>query len=291
MRLVFAIALCLGLLIAEDHILQLQQFRTSVLSLLSPIHRLAALPGETIDAIDEGLRSRRELMNDNARLAEENLQLRGRMQTYDSLRAENRRLRDLLGSSLSLPERILAAKLMQVDLDPYRQQVMLNRGESSGVFVGQPVLDADAVMGQVISASSMNSTVMLITDAAHMLPVQVNRNGLRTLAAGSGLIDQLKLPYLTKNADIRVGDLLVTSGLGGVFPAGYPVARVIEIRNRPENPFAEVIAKPTARLDRSQDVLLVWNLDPPEQFVGQVSEGEVASVLTEADVKSAAQTP
>lgn len=244
-----------------------------------------------MDGLEEGLRGRRLLQEENARLSEENLELRGRMQTYDSLRAENRRLRDLLGSSLQLPDRILAAKLLQVDLNPYRQQVMLNRGESSGVFVGQPVLDADAVMGQVVSTTALNATVMLITDAAHMLPVQVNRNGLRTLAAGSGLINELKLPYLTKNADIRVGDLLVTSGLGGVFPAGYPVARVTEIRNRPENAFAEVIAKPTARLDRSQDVLLVWKLDLPEQVAGAASNGEVASVLSDADAESAAQTP
>jgi rod shape-determining protein MreC len=137
---------------------------------------------------------------------------------------------------------------------------LIDKGTSSGIFVGQPVLDADAVMGQVVRTSPLTATVLLITDAAHSLPVQINRNGLRTVANGSGLIDQLSLPHLPKNADVRVGDLLVTSGLGGVFPPGYPVARIRAIRDDPGSHFATVLAEPTARLDRSHEVLLVWTL-------------------------------
>lgn len=172
------------------------------------------------------------------------------------------RLRDLLGSSFKIGDRVLIAELMSVDLDPYRQQVLVNKGASSGVFIGQPVLDANAVMGQVVHVNPLTATVLLITDASHGLPVQVNRNGLRTVAQGTGIVNRIELLYLPKNADVRVGDLLVTSGLGGHFPPGYPVARISEVRREPGKPFATVAAEPTARLDRSREVLLVWTLPP-----------------------------
>ena len=159
----------------------------------------------------------------------------------------------------------LIAEILAVDLAPYRQQVMVNKGTSSGVFVGQPVLDANAVMGQVIRTNPFSSVVLLITDADHALPVEVNRNGLRTIAAGTGLSQELELLYIPKNADIRVGDLLVTSGMDERFPPGYPVARVKTVRQDPDNPFTTVIAEPTARLDRSREVLLVWTLSPNSQ--------------------------
>ncbi|MBK1671700.1 rod shape-determining protein MreC, partial [Rhodovibrio sodomensis] len=148
--------------------------------------------------------------------------------------------RNLLGSAFKVGERVLIAELLQVDLDPYRQQVLVDKGTLSGVFVGQPVLDANAVMGQVERANPLTSTVLLITDARHSLPVKVNRNGLRSIATGSGLIDQLNLLHVPKKADIRVGDLLVTSGLGGTYPPGYPVARVTEVSIEPGKRFATV---------------------------------------------------
>jgi rod shape-determining protein MreC len=230
---------------------------------LYPIHYVAALPSRLSRAVDGRLATETDLRERNTLLEHDNLILKGRMQTFDALEAENRRLRDLLGSSLKLRDRVLVAKLLEVDLDPYRQQVLVDKGSSSGIFVGQPVLDADAVMGQVVRTSPLTATVLLITDATHSLPVQINRNGLRTVATGSGLINQLTLLHLPKNADVRIGDLLITSGLGGVFPPGYPVARISEVRDDPGSPFATVIAEPTARLDRSHEVLLVWTLAAP----------------------------
>jgi rod shape-determining protein MreC len=143
--------------------------------------------------------------------------------------------------------------------------VLINKGANSGVFEGQPVLDANAVMGQVIRTNPFSSLVLLITDSDHALPVEVNRNGLRTIAAGTGLGHELELLHIPKNADIRVGDLLVTSGMGGRFPPGYPVARVSAVRHEPDNPFTAVAAEPTARLDRSREVLLVWTLSPGQR--------------------------
>ncbi|MBZ4024176.1 rod shape-determining protein MreC, partial [Rhodobacter sp. TJ_12] len=181
-----------------------------------------------------------QLRAENKRLHQENLTLSARLQRFDALESENERLRNLLGSAFKVGERVLIAELLQVDLDPYRQQVLVDKGTLSGVFVGQPVLDANAVMGQVERANPLTSTVLLITDARHSLPVKVNRNGLRSIATGSGLIDQLNLLHVPKKADIRVGDLLVTSGLGGTYPPGYPVARVTEVSIEPGKRFATV---------------------------------------------------
>jgi len=248
---------------ADSRYRHLDFLRSSLSVVLYPIHYVAALPSRLSRAVDGRLATETDLRERNSLLERDNLVLRGRMQTFAALEAENRRLRDLLGSSFKLRDRVLVAKLLEVALDPYRQQVLVDKGSSSGLFVGQPVLDADAVMGQVVRTSLLTATVLLITDAAHSLPVQINRNGLRTVATGSGLINRLTLLHLPKNADVRLGDLLVTSGLGGVFPPGYPVARITEVRDDPGSPFATVIAEPTARLDRSHEVLLVWTLDAP----------------------------
>jgi rod shape-determining protein MreC len=236
--------------------------RKVLASISYPLVYIAGIPARSVGWVADTFVSRRQLRQQNEQLRLENLTLHGRLQRMEALEAENMRLRDLLGSSFKLGDRVLIAELESMDLDPYRQQVMINKGSSSGVFVGQPVLDANAVMGQVIRVTPGSATVLLITDANHALPVQVNRNGLRTVAQGTGLINQLHLPHLPNNADIREGDLLVTSGLGGHFPPGYPVARVTEVRREPAKPFATVIATPSAHLDRTREVLLVWTLTP-----------------------------
>ena len=275
--MVIAVALSLVLIVADSRYRHLDVLRSVLSVALYPVHYLAALPLRLSRAVDARLASEAELRAQNGALQRENLELRGRLQTFDALQAENRRLRDLLGSSFKLRDRVLVAKLLEVDLDPYRQQVLIDKGSSSGIFVGQPVLDANAVMGQVVRTSPLPATVLLITDAAHSLPVQVNRNGLRAVATGSGLINRLSLLHLPKNADVRVGDLLITSGLGGVFPPGYPVARITEIGDDPSSPFATVVAEPTARLDRSQEVLLVWTRPPLRQGGGLGDSDDIAA--------------
>lgn len=254
--------LAIGLIVADHRHQHLDLLRSALAVVVYPLHYLASLPGTLAHKLKGRLAEEEELRRRNDSLRRDNLILKGRLQQLEALQAENMRLRDLLGSSFKIGDRVLVAELVSVDLDPYRQQVLVNKGSSSGVFVGQPVLDADAVMGQVVRVNPLTATVLLITDASHGLPVQVNRNGLRTVAQGTGFINHLELPHLPKNADVRVGDLLVTSGLGGHFPPGYPVARVAEVRQEPGKPFATVVAEPTARLDRSREVLLVWTLPP-----------------------------
>jgi rod shape-determining protein MreC len=248
--------------VADHRHQHLDVLRATLSVVVYPLHYLASLSGTLASEVRGRMAKHEALRNRNRFLRQENLTLKARLQQFEALEAENMRLRDLLGSSFKIGDRVLIAELMSVDLDPYRQQVMINKGALSGVFVGQPVLDADAVMGQVVRVDPLTATVLLITDASHGLPVQVNRNGLRTVAQGTGFIDRLELPHLPKNADVKAGDLLVTSGLGGRFPPGYPVARVAEVRQDPGKPFATVVAVPTARLDRSREVLLVWTLPP-----------------------------
>jgi rod shape-determining protein MreC len=262
LRLILAVALAFGLMLADARYRHLEWLRSSLSVAAYPIHWLAAQPTRFARALDGQLASEADLRERNALLERENLALRGRVQQFVALQAENSRLRDLLGSSFKVSDRVLVAELLEVDLDPYRQQVLVDKGTSSGVYVGQPVLDANAVMGQVVEVNPLTATVLLITDADHALPVQVNRNGLRTIATGTGTVHRMRLPHLPKNADVRVGDLLVTSGMGGVFPAGYPVARIVTVADDPNSPFATVTAEPTARLDRSHEVLLVWTVDP-----------------------------
>jgi rod shape-determining protein MreC len=255
--------LSLALAVIDHRFHHLESVRSMLAVVTYPVQYLADLPVSAGRWIGGALASRRNLQQENVQLRLENLQLHARLQQFEALEAENMRLRDLVESSFKIGDRVLIAELLAVDLDPYKQQVVVNQGSLAGVFVGQPVLDANAVMGQVTQVTPLTSTVLLITDASHALPVQINRNGLRTIAFGTGRIHELELPHLPHNADIREHDLLVTSGLAGRFPPGYPVARVTDINREPGEPFATVIATPSAHLERSREVLLVWTLTSP----------------------------
>ena len=254
------------LLMVLDHRYHQTETLRAALSLFTyPVTFVAQLPGRVGGWITETLESREWLQNRNRALELENLKLRARLQKMDALAAENERLRDLLGSAYKIGDRVLVAELMSMNLDPFRQQVKIDKGTTSGVYEGQAVLDAHAVMGQVTHVDSYTATVLLITDPEHAVPVQILRNGLRTIAVGTGRIDALDLPYLPNNADVRSGDLLVTSGLGGKFPPGYPVGRITAVERMPGKPFAHVTAAPLAHLDRAREVLLVWEVKPPPE--------------------------
>jgi rod shape-determining protein MreC len=258
-----------------DHRFDHLQVLRSGLSLLTyPLYYIADLPKTTSDWLVETTASHQQLSEQNKQLQKDKILLEVRLQKLEALEAENLRLRNLLDSSFKVGERVLIAELISVDLDPYKHQVIINKGTRSGVFVSQPVLDAHAVMGQVIHTSPMNSTVLLITDASHALPVQVLRNGLRSVAVGTGEINLLQLPFLPRNADIQVGDKLVTSGLGGIFPPGYPVAEVTRVSQEPGQHFASIEATPLAHLDRSREVLLVWTIRPETRLAENTGDTE-----------------
>ncbi|MCW4330478.1 MAG: rod shape-determining protein MreC [Candidatus Thiodiazotropha endolucinida] len=261
-RLVAAALLSIAIMVLDHRYNHLESLRSGLSVLLFPVQYLASLPLLLSESASDAINSRSEIEAERDRLHAENLRLRARQQKFEALEAENMRLRGLLDSSFKVGDRVLIAELVAVEQDPFRQQVLINKGKTSGLFVGQPVVDANAVVGQVTHINPFSASVLLITDAAHALPVQVHRNGLRTIALGTGLINRLELPHLPNNADIKVGDLLTTSGMGGSFPPGYPVAEVIDVRREPGQPFASVIAQTTAHLDRIREVLLVWTLDP-----------------------------
>ncbi|MFN2309582.1 MAG: rod shape-determining protein MreC [Gammaproteobacteria bacterium] len=257
-RLVVLVLVSVILMTVDHRQRHLDALRGGLSVALYPIQFLINLPNTAGGWLQESFATRRTLQEENARLHAQHLLLQARLLKFEALEAENLRLRELLESSFKAGDRVLIAELMAVDLDPYRHEVLLNKGTRRDVYVGQPVLDAHGVMGQVIQATPYTATAMLITDPAHALPVQVNRNGLRSIAVGIGSLRELSLPHIPNSADIRVGDLLVTSGLGGRFPPGYPVAEVISVTSDPGHTFAQITARPLSHLDRSREVLLVW---------------------------------
>ena len=232
--------------------------RSGIAVLVYPLQYLVNFPANVGSWASETFSTRTTLQEENATLKTQNQILTVQLQKLNFIEAENINLRNLLQSSKRMGDRILIAELLSVDMDPYKQQVILNRGAGNDIYPGQPIVDAKGVMGKLIHVNPFTSTALLITDPAHTLPVQVNRNGLRAVVKGTGSQTRLEIPHLPNNADIKVGDLLVTSGLGCVFPVGYPAARVVEININPSLPFAEVLAEPIAELDRSREVLLVW---------------------------------
>lgn len=239
-----------------------------------PLHMAANAPLLVSNWVVDTFSSKGRLLAENAELKRANLQLQAQQQKLATIENENMRLRDLLESSLKVKDRVLIAELLAVDLDPYKQQVLINKGANSGVFEGQPVLDANAVMGQVTNVTPYSATVLMITDARHSLPVQILRTGQRAIAVGSGDINKLQVPHLPINADIIIGDLLVTSGLGGRFPPGYPVATITDIQRVEGQAFIEIEATPNARLDHTREVLLVWTVAPPTKETADKPEQE-----------------
>jgi rod shape-determining protein MreC len=209
-----------------------------------------------------------------------------RLQELNEIRRENERLRALLNSiEEEQGYEVRVAEILSVDMEN-RQRFMINRGKSDGVFVGQALLDAEGIVGQVVAVSELSAEAMLITDAVHAVPVTVERSRVRTIAEGDGDSGMLLLPYLPNTADIQPGDRLVTSGLGGVFPRGRPVAEVTEVDLQPEQRFAHVVARPLARLDRDQEVLLIWL---PEEAAEQATAAGLTT--SPANQVEAGQSP
>lgn len=279
MRL-FLLAVCSILLMYLDHQRgHLQTVRQALSVAAYPIRVIVDLPSRAFLWTGDALSTRRSLQEDNAQLREEQLEARVRLQRLDTLQAENDRLRALLESRPRLPDRILVAEILSVDLDPFRHRLVIDRGIADGLYVGQAMLDAAGVVGQVTRVEQLSAEAIMISDPGHATPVEINRNGLRTIALGTGDSGRLLLPFLPNNADVKAGDLLVTSGLGDAFPYGYPVARVLTVDRRPGEPFAEIIADPSAALNREREVLLVWQQDrvPDETTLSDDGDGTTLS--------------
>lgn len=253
------------LITADLRFNRMETTRSLLDTVATPVYWLADIPTRLGDWSEVHLQSRSQLLENNERLLQRNLVLEARSLQMSSLQAENVRLRALLNSTALLRDDVLVAELIGISPDPVRHQLVLNKGRSDGVFVGQPLIDADGLMGQVVEVSAENSRALLITDVTHSIPVQVNRNGVRAIAEGTGALGTLEIRHVSATTDIQQGDLLVSSGLGGRFPVGYPVAVVSVIERDPGQAFARILAVPSAALDRSRHVLLVFTTGPAEE--------------------------
>ena len=232
--------------------------RKTIGATVYPLRVLVDAPVSAWRWVGDATSTRSELQLENSRLSTERLLTQARLQRYAALEAENIRLRAMLDATAGMTSDVRVAEIMSVSANPFRHVVVVDKGTRDNVFDGQAMVDANGVVGQIIEAELLSAQGILISDPDHALPVEVNRNGLRTIAVGTGQFDRLDLPFLPNNADIEEGDLLVTSGLGGAFPSGYPVAIVDSITRVPQESFAVVTARPAAKLDQVREIMLVW---------------------------------
>ena len=257
------VVLSIILLTTDQHSHYLDNFRSALSIFVYPIQALVNLPSTFSEGLAETIVSYDDLATENNKLKQQQLIADVKLLKFAALEKENIRLRAVLENSFKLGEQFLIAELLSIKLAAYEHIVLVNKGTRFGVHQKQPVLDINGVVGQVTRALPLSSEIMLITDPSHAIPVQVNRNGLHTIAVGSGQLNRLNLPFLPNNADIKPGDLLITSGLGGTFPQGYPVAVVDTFVPQPDKPFANIYATPKAALNRNRELLIVWSDSAP----------------------------
>ncbi len=263
-RLILLSALSVALMILDHRGHHLEKIRAGLNVLAYPIQLIASVPAYVGGSIGDFFTTRGTLRQDNEKLLAERQGLNAKVQQFDALEEENARLRRMLGSAAQVADKVLAAELVEVSSEPFTRKIVVAKGSRDGVYVGQSVIDAHGIMGQVTQVASLVSRVTLITDAGHAIPVLDNRSGLRMLVFGTGDPDTLKVPYLTSASDIKEGDLLVSSGMGGTFPPGYPVAQVSRIVNDPNEAFLAITAKPAAQLNHGKQVMLIWRGAAPK---------------------------
>ena len=256
-RLLITAVLSITLMVLDHGNQHLTTVRKALSVLLLPVEYLVSAPFELSRSASESITTRSELIAENQLLNQAALVQNARLQRMAALEAENARLRALLDSTSKVGDSILIAEIVSIDMNPYRNLIVVNRGGKEGVYVGQALIDADGIIGQIIRDRYYTAEAMLVTDVDHALPVELARNRLRSIAVGTGELDRLSLPYLPSNADVREGDLLVTSGLGGTFPPGYPVGVIRSVNLVTGQPFLEIDAEPAAALNRIREVLLV----------------------------------
>ncbi|WP_286237277.1 rod shape-determining protein MreC [Neptuniibacter halophilus] len=271
----FLLILAFLLMAADLYSAKVREGRAYLSLLLTPLQWVVDVPSRLAGEVSDVVVDRSLLLKENAKLKSEALQLERKAQQNAALREENDRLRLLLQGSKRVDEEVVLVELIGVNPDPFQHQVIINQGSENQVKLGLPLLDAGGVMGQITEVSHYTSRAMLITDARHALPVEINRNGFRSIALGKGELEELELEHVPDTADVQEGDLVITSGLGGRFPRGYPVAVVSEVIRDPGQPFTQVKIKPSALLNKSRHLLLVKMPEAPrepEPVVAEVAE-------------------
>ena len=256
-RLILVLCCSMALIFFDHKMASFETARGYLQSLVSPLQYMANAPKQMLTWASENIVIRQQLMEENQNFRENELFFHEQVMQLNIVRQENERLRSLLSSPVRGEIKKMFAEILSVDSDPYSHQVVINRGATDGVYEGQPVLDEKGIVGQILHVGVSSSRVILISDISHAIPVRIQRNGLRLIASGSGQIDRLIHNFVPHSADVKEGDLLVTSGLGGKYPEGYPVSRVVLVRADESREFATIYSEPVAQIDRLRYMLLL----------------------------------
>jgi len=299
LRLLAYLALAVVLIVLDHRGGWLSRVRQQAQVVIQPVRSIAGLPGRVIESVSTDAGTLSQLTAENRRLRNELLVTRARMARLATVNADNARLRGLLGASGQGSLDVQLAPVLDIDLDPTRQRLVLRAGSSDGVRTGQTVIDAGGVVGQIIEVAPLQSTVLLLTDPDHAIPVAIARNGVRLVAYGTGRADRLALASVPLSSEVKVGDMLVTSGLGGRFAAGFPVGTITALRPDESRAFLVGDVKPAAQLDRGRDVLLLRTL-PARPVIGPAAPGAtptstpaqtVAAPVSNREITPAMQKP
>jgi len=265
-RTIILVIVSIALMVADHRWNHLETLRSGLSNLIYPLRYTINIPGEFIVWVDKSITSHSNLLDENQQLKEQQLLAQVRMQKMDTLELENQRLRKLLGTPRKASERVLIAEIFSVDQDPYKHLITINKDEDDGAYIGQAIIDANGIMGQIIHVEANASTVMLISDSNHAVPIQINRTGLRGTVFGTGDSSKLELRFIPHNAEIKFGDVVTSSGLGGRFPPNYPVGTISNIERPAGETFAKIEITPAAKLEQSREVLMLWHNAPPDNY-------------------------
>jgi rod shape-determining protein MreC len=287
LRLVLLCILSIVLMVLDQRNQLLVDVRKGLAVAAYPIQSLVSAPFSAGRDLSDSFTSQATLLAENEQLRQRELLQNSRLQRMAALEAENARLRALLESTVKIDANIVIAEIVSVDMNPFRNMIVINKGSRDNAFVGQPLIDADGVVGQITRDRVFSSEAMLVTDADHAISVEIARNRLRSIAVGTGELDRLSLPFLPVNADVREGDLLISSGLGGTFPPGYPVGKVRKIQSTTGQQFLAIDAEPAAALNRIREVLMIA---PQEPVAPQPSEAAATDISALSSTEENATT-
>ena len=269
-----AVVLSILLIVLDYRFKTFSGVRVYLNSMVAPLQYMANMPSEAMSWLTKELATKQRLLEENAQLTHQATLLSEERLRYQFLKKENDRLRTLLGSPVREDARKMVAELMAVDSNPYSHQIVIDKGAVHGVYQGQAIIDEHGIVGQVLQVATTNSRILLISDLTHATPSRLQRNDVRIIATGSGALNELVIEHVAHSTDIREGDVLISSGLGKVFPEGYPVATITSVVRDESRPFTTIKAEPAAKLDRLKYLLLLWPANAPTEPVygGELQE-------------------
>ena len=256
-KLLVSLILSFGLMYLDHKDQYLNKVRSYISATTYPIYLIANAPKNIFFNLRETMGQKEKIVLENQRLKRENIALSSKMQKIYKLEQENRRLHDLIDSKPKTEDIFVLAEIVAENPDPFKHRIIINKGSKENVHVKQTVADSRGIIGHVIRDQIFGSEVLLITDPEHAIPIEVARTGLRSIALGIGSYEKIQLSYLPVNTDIQAGDILLTSGLGGQYPAGYPVAIIDKVSTQKGESFLEVRAKPFAKLRNINEVWVI----------------------------------